>query len=527
MNTNIEFVARKKELQLLSKRIEGHSKGFRQNVALLGMPYIGKSFILSQAIKKASKNIICAIVDVKNTDRTFFARSLFSSLFSSVLREEFMVIDDDLEDMIERGKPIYPKSIDAINHVLLLDWERDFINAFGDMFNALNQIINETGKRIVLAFENFEALEDFSGQGLIFELLSREIISKKGIMFILTSSNIRRAKEILDSDLSLLFGNFERVEVEPLKLDAGRDYVCSLLPEHAPANITKFILALTGGNPFYIRLICDEMVSINNREKDLWHCLIQAVYKLVFSPYGILYQHFWSQSSALSDGPHGPSMPVFLLATSKESNIENMHKRFNWKRNHLLHKLDVLRRKGIVYKDHDNLFFQDELFAFWLKHVYRYRVERVNIDPDSEFARAEYILRREIATFIEKESVDVNKRLIHLFKSFSEQFILLIDGKKHRFYEVDNIVCENGLCIAVMKRGFKWAFMFKPQWTEDDMFELVEMTQGLELHRVIAISKLQFSSPVKVIAKQKKIWLWGVDVINYLFEVHNLGEIVW
>ncbi len=526
-SNNVEVVARKRELDLLVRRIEGHSRGFRQNVAILGMPYIGKSFILSQAIKSSPLSIISAVVDVRNTDPTFFARSLFSSLLSSLLRNSVRIIDDDFEDMLEASKQVIPNCIRDIKELFSLDWERDFYTGFDRMFDVLEKIIKETGKRLVLAFENFEALEEFPCKD-IFDILAGEIISKKDIMFILTSSSIGRAKDILDFDLSLLFGNFERIEVEPLKLNTGKDYVYSLLPEEVPDNITKFILAFTGGNPFYIRLICDEMLAIYRIEKDLWHCLIQAVYKLVFSPYGILYQHFWSESSALSDGPHSPSMPVFLLATTKESNIETMHRRFNWKRQHLLHKLNVLRKKGIVYRDHNNLFFQDELFAFWIKYVYRYRVEKVNIDPDSEFSRAEYILRREIANFIEKESLDVNRRLIKLFNSLSEEFILLPDGKRHRFYEVKDIICfEEGFCAVLMKKGFKWAFMFRHQWSEDDMFDFVEKVKADKYHRVIAISKERFVSPVKVIAKQKKVWLWGIETVNYLFEVHNLGEIIW
>ena len=62
---------------------------------------------------------------------------------------------------------------------------------------------------------------------------------------------------------------------------------------------------------------------------------------------------------------------------------------------------------------------------------------------------------------------------------------------------------------------------------EDDMFDFVEKVKADKYHRVIAISKERFVSPVKVIAKQKKVWLWGIETVNYLFEVHNLGEIVW
>ncbi len=522
MKTSTIRLAYKEEYELLKKRIKGHSKGYRQNIAVLGRPFIGKTFLISQAIKDLPENMVSVLIDAKSVDPVYLMRSFASSLLSSYLRfdnREF----DDIETLLEGVADRLPKTAGLIKGIL------SEIASLESLFNLIQTFVEETQVRLLFVIENFEYLPGIFGERA-FKALSDYIMNLKDVMFLVSSSAVLRARKILRGDLSLLFGNFEEIFLDSVSPSACRRYLSDLVPE-MPTRLHKFLFSFTGGSPFYMDIICRDIKNRNLASREeIWDEVISIIYDQVFSEYGLIYQHFLRLVSSITDGPKGPQVSTFLLASTRESSLEKLADTYRWHRQVIDHKADVLRDLGLVYRDHNQLFFEDSLFKFWLKYVYTQRVEYPNLSIDHYRDRAISIIKKEIARFIQEDSLGEMNKILQLFKEFEDRFIIMPNGRKRRFYKFSDISAIDerlGIYKAVTPENIIWLFSYRPQWSEADVFDFVDALKDNPSHRKIIISKESVLSPVKVIAKETGLWIWGYRTLNHLLRLHNIGEIVW
>ncbi len=517
----------KREFDLLQRRVEGHSRGYRQNIAIIGRPFIGKTFLVSHLLKVLPENVCSVLIDVKELDKIYLFRSFATSLLCSYLSKKASLLEltsPNLEELLERIKEKLPKTYNFI-----LNYKFENMDPFLASFGLAELFLKESGHKLVYVIENFDFLSKL-GLERCFEFLATQIMRFKDIMFVITSSSVYRAEKILDNELSLLFGNFEKIILGSISPAVCRDYLLQSIPE-IPTRIHKFLYYFTGASPYYLDILCRSLRD-NNSCCDWWDKLIDVIYQEVFCDIGRIYQHFLRWVCSLSDGPKGPQVSTFLLASTQEANIEKLSSKFKWQRQVLSHKVDVLKREGIIYTDHNVLFFEDSLFRFWLKYVYRHRIEHPNL-LDEDFKKwSFYVIKSEIAKFIEEDSVGEIKKIILLFKSFDDRFIMLADGKKHRFYkftEVEIVDERLNLCKAVSMQGYVWVFAYQRIWDEEKIFLLDDLLKNMreKLYRKIIIFKEDITSQAKVVAKEKGLWMWSYDILNHLLELHNIGAIVW
>ncbi len=522
MKTSTIRLAYKEEYELLKRRIEGHSKGYRQNIAVLGRPFIGKTFLISQVIKDLPENMASVLIDAKSVDPVYLMRSFTTSLLSSYLRFDSRQFDD-IEGLLQASKDSLPRTCPLIRELL------SNVASLETIFDLLQTFLKDTGARLLFVIENFEYLPSVFGEG-VFESLSDYIMNLKDVMFLLSSSSVSRARKILRGDLSLLFGNFEEIFLDSVSPSACKRYLSELVPE-MPVRLHKFLFSFTGGSPFYMDIICRDIKNRNLTSQDkLWDEIITIIYDQVFSEYGLIYQHFLRLVSSITDGPRGPQVSTFLLASTRESSLEKLADTYRWQRQVIDHKADVLSDLGLVYKDHNHLFFEDSLFKFWLKYVYTQRVEYPNLSIDHYRDRAFSIIKKEIASFIQEDSMGEMNKILQLFRAFEDCFIVMPNGRKRRFYRFSDIsLMDKGLEIykAVTPENIVWLFSYRPQWSETDIFDFVDALKRSTCHRKIIISKESILAPVKVIAKETNIWIWGYRTLNHLLRIHNIGEIVW
>ncbi len=522
MKTDIRLIY-KREYERIVHWVESHSKGYRQNLAVLGRPFIGKTFIISKILDNLPDGVTSVLIDAKEIDKTYLIRSFSNSLLASYLRGR--CDSSNLEEKLRQVELGLPNTVAYI---------RSHINHQADfemIFDLLTIFIRESRKRGLLVIEHFEQLESLWGRE-VFSLLAKKIMEMKDVMFIITSSSISRAKAILQRDLSLLFGNFEEIILTPPSPISCQDYMGRALPGLS-SQAQKFIYRFTGGSPFYMDILCRKIrSSFSSKLEGEWAVIKEVIYEEIFSNYGLINQHFIRWISSLTDGPRGPQVPTFLLASTQEPRIDSLAHRFGWHRNLLEHKIDVLKEEGLVYVDHDSLFFEDYLFKFWIRNVYRLRVENAGIGEQFFRRMAMDLIENEIEDFLNQDSIPHEERIRLLFNRFRSEFIIMPDGKKRRFYKFVNIEkidsCD-WMYVAISENGYKWLYAYRVAWTESDAFEFKSVADNLKhmIQRKIMISLECFSSPVKVIAKESNVWLWDQRVLNYLLSLHGIGEILW
>ncbi len=524
METDIRLIF-KPEYERIVKRVLGHRNGFRQNIALLGRPFIGKTFLISRVLDNLPQDMVSVVLDGKKIDPAYLFRAFFSGLLTSYTRGREKECPKDLDGLMTVLESRLPST---------LDLGKQYLNRRVDLrvlFMVLDVFTRESGRKVLFVLENFESLERWWGKD-VYLLIAEKIMEMKDVMFIVSSSSIKRAREILRSDLSLLFGNFEEIVLEPVSPLTCRDYMERALP-FLSSGLRKFLYKFTGGSPFYMDILCRRLWEQRNLgERNEIEVVKEILFEQVFSEYGLIYQHFMRLLGSLTDGPKGPQVPTFLLVSAQEPRLSALTERFGWGRNVLDHKVDVLQEKGLIYVDHDSLFFEDCLFRFWVKNVYRMQIEGAGLGEEVYKERAMALLDEEIKTFLQQDKEGHLRKILCLFKRFRDEFVVLPNGKKRRFYEFESLMSLDeklGIFQAQTKAGYRWIFSYRPVWQESDAFEYKGFLESLEVepHRKILISLAEVSSPVKVIAKETGMWIWDYKVLSHLFSLYGIGELTW
>ncbi len=515
----------RKEYELIARRIDGHQKGYRQNIALLGRPFIGKSLLISQLLADLPDGLVSVLIDAKKLDPSYLVRSFSSSLLSSYHRSGSL-LGRPLEELMDLSRQGLPRTIDRIDQML-----KEGRKELNCLFEILETFVTESGRRVVFVIEDFEELSRIWGDG-VFRQLAQQIVRHTEVMFLITSSSVFTARRILQTELSLLFGNFEEVFLGAIPPHLGREFLSRTLPNLSSLE-RKFVYRFTGGTPIYIEILSRRIRERLAVDDDGWDAVCEAIFEQVFSQYGLIHQYFMRMITTLTDGPKAPDIPTFLMASTGEEEVDYLAERFGWHRSALDHKVKILQERGILHVDHDKLFFEDKLFRFWLQYAYRIRRDNPNVAPEDYYRWAMGILREMVARFREEESVDELQKILSLFKAFRDEFIQMPGQGKVRFYAIDRVeVVDEDFPIyrALTRQGYSWVFSFRRLWDERSAFEFVDLVKTKltpPIHRRIVISLEELPPPVKVVAKEEKLWIWDYHLLNHLLKLHRIGEIVW
>ncbi|MCK5179565.1 MAG: ATP-binding protein, partial [Candidatus Omnitrophica bacterium] len=163
-DTHLEksFFGRTDVLGLLKKRVVDLKEGCRQNVALLGNQYVGKSAILHDFLLNLDDTDVTAIyLDLENKDFNYFFSKFTGSLLYNFSRNHQLPLYDDLNLLLESTKESIPQTVQVIRKI-----QKEFNNgklpaAFLGLLTLPEIFTNETGKFCILILDEFQNLEEF------------------------------------------------------------------------------------------------------------------------------------------------------------------------------------------------------------------------------------------------------------------------------------------------------------------------------------------------------------------------------
>ena len=101
-------------MEVLKKRVMGLKEGYRQNVALLGNRYIGKTALLHRLMSQMEEQDVFFIyLDLENRDFDYFAIQFTKSLLYNYLKKENLSpLQEDLKLLCACGQR--PSSPDGV-----------------------------------------------------------------------------------------------------------------------------------------------------------------------------------------------------------------------------------------------------------------------------------------------------------------------------------------------------------------------------------------------------------------------------
>lgn len=540
-----KFFDRTNYLQVLEKRIGSLKEGYRQNIAIIGEENVGKTSIIFKFLDKFyDPRIITVFLEVRPEALEKFARRFIGALLYNFLINSSIPLKEELDYLIEKSSKYIPKTTLKINSILNALSHRKKINIFSDIFRLPESIHQETGKFTVLFLDEFHCLENIEVKDL-YRQWSKLLILQKNTLYVIISSRPFKARSILSKQLSLLFGNFEVLNIEPFDTHSSSRYLEQrLFALKLEPGLKDFIINFTGGYPLYLELICDALfnwpagrglASGCQSQADISTDLAGILEGLLFNTSGILNQRFSNYIKRFLDSPAGNDYisMLYLIASGRNRIKDIAHilhkqrKELNLKINYLL-ELDAITRSG------DFLKVSDRLFAYWMRFVYQEKMHSLTFDARNQKEKFRDSIEGLIQEFLKQSQKPLANRVYELLQLFEDDLIQ-IERKKIRlnhFREIKPLVFKHRfLKEGLLGRSSEalWIMAVKPDaLTEQDIAEFAKECKRYhhKSQRKIMITLKEVGANARLRALEEKIWAWDLNSLNQILDLFSKPRVI-
>jgi AAA+ ATPase superfamily predicted ATPase len=541
MNPHSSCFGRKATLSLLTRRLNDLKEGYRQNLALLGSRYIGKSTVLQQFITEIDDDKVIAIyLNLENRDFDYFYSKIVRSILFNFAKSKNLTPQDDIKVLLEMTRSLIPETVEAIEKLSVSMKTKKFDEVYQGLLSLPEVFNNETDKFCIIFLDEFHDLEEFPVKE-VFQELSNKIITQRRCLYIITSSYPEIATKILAEKLTLLFGNFEIINIGPFDGVTSQEFIeHSLGAINMGSHLRSFLADFTGGHPLYLSLICQELIHLSavHKQNEVYVPLItQAIEDIVFNPWGALSRHFDLTVAELCQGKGNRAMTSLLIALAGGKNrVKDLLETLGQKSNQVNAKLNRLIELDIVEKNGNLFQFKDRLFRYWIKYVLQKRLLSVDLEPGKQYKLFREELNRAVVDFQATSRKDLSTRLTELFHCFDNE-CLNLNGRRYKlpvfsqitplklrsiagnYIDVIQGECEEGTWLVALR---------KDPFTETDINTLLSEVKNLgnKPQRLVVVSLSHLDENVRVRALQERMWIWSEPEVNSLMHLYDKPYVV-
>ncbi len=535
------FFGRKTILDLLTRRVIDLKEGYRQNLAFLGDRFIGKSFLLQKfSSSLEDSDIIEIYVDLDHKDFYYFFHKMAGCLLYGFCKSKKLPLDQDLNLLLENAKKYIPQTVEEIKRIRTNLLKGKVTESYRDLISLPQVFTVESGKFCMIILDEFHNLENF-GIPEVFRDLGKSIMTQRRCIYIVTSSLNGLARTILSEKLSLLFGHFEILNITPFDVKTSREFIEHNLKEIRMQDPLKnFLIDFTGGHPFYLSLICQEMLTlsaIHQQEEVFLPLMTQAIENILFNRWGILSRHFELTLETVCEGKGNRSVAGVLIALSKgQHKVKELADKLGLPKALVAQKINRLVDLGIVAKNGNFFFIEDRLLKYWIEYVFEKRLTYFRRDCASQTEQFRQEIERLVNHFYSVSHKDLSSRIIELFQCFDND-AFDINGRKYRLPAFDTIgpvrlkdgVGDNFNVLKASGNTGDWFIILKDgQFAETDVnaFLAESKQQGRKAHQQVIISLNDLDVNVRLRALQEKMWIWNEAELNTLLNFYDKPYIV-
>lgn len=535
------FHGREAVLELLKKRVGGLKEGYRQNVALIGYRYVGKTAVLQEFLNNLDDNKVTPVyLDLENKDIFYFFHKFSASLLYHFLKNRNRPVHDDLNLLLEEAQPFLPETVKVIRNIQLNLGKGKMASSFFGLMTVPEIYTHESGQFCLMIFDEFQVLEEF-GVSDVFSSLSTKIMTQKNCLYILSSSYKYSAQKILSEKLSLLFGNFEMVELDAFGHDDGQEFIRHLIEGAGMGGqLRSFLVEFTGGYPLYLQLICREIMNLRARydQGEVYLPLVsKAVENTLFDRWGVISRHFELIINELCQGKGNQAAPSVLIALANGlQRTEELLDEVDIRKAQLTKALRRLQDEGVLFKNGKLHYFKDKLFRYWIKFVYQRRLNEIELTPDKQ--RRQF--REEFNEFVENFQVtsrkDFSSRIVELLHCFVNESLDL-NGRKYRLpsfrdFCPSKLTDEQGFLIDLIQARTDtstWLIVLKEDsFQERDISAIVQEAKklGRKPEKCLMISMSKLDDHTKLKALQERFWIWNEEELTALLTLFDKPSIL-
>ncbi len=525
--------------ECLNKRLTDHSHGYRQNIGVLGTSGVGKTYLLQNLYQSISRQRVFLPVYIKADviDGKQMIEQWLCAVLASPLLEKRLDMPRSFPELLRTTETIIPKTVEAVKSIRRLLRQEKNAAAIRELLALVSVLSQETNKKVVLMIDEFQALEKLPASD-VFLLLGKQMMIDKDTLYVVSSSAIDIAREIFLDKLSLLFGNFEILELSPFSYLEMEQYLAAKMPAYNLSfDLKNFIFKMTGGEPFYLDLLRERIErneTCNFPQEISSAILINAFCQELFDSYGrisLLFEKKMVKCShiikyrgayvramlALSHGRH----KILSIATFIEQTVSETQKILR----HLL-------EDGLIEKCGTFYHIPDVLFRFWLREVFQRRLD--SYIPEERILRKHLFdaLNEILAFFVKAEASHLGFRVESFLKEFRNDS-LEINAKKitcPQFSEVAvNGKWHNDIFSLTGKSSKgRWLFYVCQENLNESEAEkmLVDLKRFRKIKKRILIALRGVDENARLIVQEAKMQVWDLATLNRLFDLYDQPGII-
>lgn len=532
-------------LEPIYKRINSLCDGYRQNIALIGQAGVGKSVILKYLISSFKRpQLTFAYVNLGRSDFTHFTYKLLGSLLYHYLGEKGLIIKDEFDYLSMAIEKILPNTSNQIKALIQLIERHKTNEAFAKIFDCTDTFCQESGQKLVFIIDEFHILDEM-GIKNAFGVLSKRIMLGQSVAFILASSHKQKANKILTEKLSLLFGNFEIIDINPLDHKTSREFIASIIYPFAISDFyMNFLINLTGGFPLYLKVASQELVRLLEKSaiKEIdQHLIASALYNLLSKETGLLNEKFNNiieRTSQIKSEHKTDSLThtwkILLAIANGFNKITSLAKNVRKAKPQIQTRLSRLIDEDIISRNASFFKINDPLFELWLNLVFSkklYRLNEAELDFKNQFISE---IKTSIENFIFESKRKFIERISEIFRQFQDESIEF--GRRRlkltKFDEVKLLdfpgrVINQG--IYGRGAGNIWIAALKSdRVNERDISEFIVECKRFKNKRLrkvlIVLGDVDLNA--SLLAKEERIQTWNLGHLNLLLKLFGKPKII-
>lgn len=530
------FFGRTKTLDLLKRRVIDLKEGYRQNIAILGNQFVGKTSLLHHFIANLDERDVTVVyLDFENKDFGYFMSKLIGSLLYNYSKKNNLSLHDDINLLLETTKDHIPNTVQVIRKI-----QKDFgkgkvSECYLGLLTLPEVFTNETEQFCVLVLDEFQNIDNFMIPDAFINL-GKKIMTQKKCLYIVSSSFPSLAQKILSEKLSLLFGNFEIVDIDAFGLATSQKFIDQNLKGiKIGVQLRGFLTDFAGGHPLYLNLLCRELInlcSIHNQGEVYKPILTQAVENTIFDRWGVISRHFEIIIKDICGGRGNSIISSILISLSNgKYKIDEIINDVIIKKAQMTQRLNRLIELGVVVKNGDFYCFKDKLLKYWIKFVYQKRLRDVELAPDKQRKQYKEEFHKLIDDFNVTSRKDLSSRIVELFNCFDNEAFSL-NGRKYRLplfrtVEPFRFKNESGIYFDMIKASSEndqWFVVVKKDNVgETDintvLSEVKKMTKRIDRCLIISLTGLDENARIR--ALEERFWIWNEGEINTLLTLFD------
>ena len=535
------FFGRRNLLDLFGRRVSDLKEGYRQNVALLGPRFSGKSSLLQKFLTELDDEAVISIyLNLDTKDVHYFFSKFMGSLLYNFSRTRGLPLHEDLSLLMQSVQRWVPLTVEHMKRIQASVARRKFADSIRDLLTLPEIFTVETGKFCVIVLDEFQCLEDMDMPDVFVEL-GKKIMTQKRCLYLVTSSLGNTAKTILSEKLSLLFGNFEVIEVGPFDLRTSQGFLKSNLKEiELGENLKNFLIDFTGGHPFYLQIISHELMHLSavHRQNEIFlPLMIQAIENTIFSRWGVLGRHFQLVVNYLSSVKGNKAVvPVLFALVNGKHKLVEISQYTHIGKSFVSGKLNRLMELGVVVKNGNFYNIKDKLLKYWIKYVFQRRLKAIDLSLEVLQHQFRDEMEYLISSFQVISQRDLSSRIVELLHCFDNESFQL-NGRRYRlplFQEITSFKPQNlmethfDIIKAAAEEEIWYVVLKEESLFENDVNAFLNELKKIEKkpQRRVIISLNELDANARLRALQEKMWIWNEAELNTLLNLYDKPYIV-